>query len=258
MKNSGFKPNPKMSGKGDMGGDGRKHKRIEKTKYADGGMVATVKKAKDIKIGKGRPLGEVTNKLPKFERAGKGSIVGKVENLPAKIGKVGATMGRKLLGKVTNKPSKFADGGTVTDSGKKNIKIGKGRLLGEVTNKPPKFVGLKPAPRELNNGTISASRELYLGGSKDFDESTGMRRGRPGGVTKIGIGGGAVGNETRTGRIGGGGGTYNEPPRRNPPALGLGKLPKGGISGGPTRLPPGMKAPMMKKKGGMAKGRKGC
>ena len=196
-----------MGGEGDMGGDGRKHKRIEKTKYADGGMVATVKFGggrpagevtnklpkfggkglgkitnkmpkfadggmvtyagkKNIKIGKGRPIGEVTNKLPKFGGKAQGEVTNKLPKF-----------GGKAQGVVTNKLPKFADGGTVTYASKKNIKIGKGRPIGEVTNKPPKFVGLKPA-----------SRELYLGGSKDFDESTGMRRGRPGNVTKIGRG----------------------------------------------------------------------
>lgn len=154
MKSSGFKPNPKMSHGSAMGGDGRKHKRIEKAKYAEGGTVTYSKK--EPKFGGGRLAGKVTNKLPRVNEA---------------------------------------------------------------------------------------PGELYLGGSRNFDES------RPGLVKRAPIGGGISGGPTKLPKgqtPPGGGGISGGPMRRNPPALG--KLPIGRVGNLPARM----------KKGGMTKGRKGC
>lgn len=85
-------------------------------------------------------------------------------------------------------------------------------------------VPLKPAPRELNNGTIRAPRELYLGGSKDFDESTGTYRGRPGGGMAFKKGGSIKGE--------------SEMKKSDSKMKVMKKAVGGGISGGPTRVGP--------------------
>jgi hypothetical protein len=101
----GFKPNHKMSHGGDMGGDGRKHSRIETAKYAKGGTVTYSKK--EPKFG-GNSGAKLTNKPPKF---GGGRPAGKVTNKPPKFG------GNRPAGEVTIKDyaaQRKIDGGGIS------------------------------------------------------------------------------------------------------------------------------------------------
>lgn len=150
----GFKPNTKMSHSGDMGGDGRTHRKIEKVKgYAVGGIAS------------GGPAFKVTSRArtPQEEFADK--------------------VNRGILPPEGNKPNFPGNRGGGGGPAPTMIPGPKDNPSGPIRPMPP-VIPIRPMPGGIK-GKLQpvplkpAPRELYLGGSKDFDESTGTYRGRP-------------------------------------------------------------------------------